>query len=496
MRHDGTMANSEILAASEPRSPIFGYRRHRPEETPLYPIIESALATLHDRMAERASSLPGFVSREFEDYLRCGRLEHGFVRVKCDGCRHELLVGFSCKRRGFCPSCGTSRMAESAAHLIDHVLPKVPIRQWVVSFPWPLRMLFAARPEALSRCLAVITRAIQTDLTQRAGLKVSSGARTGVVTVIQRFGSALNLNIHLHMLILDGVYTFENGGPRFHRLGAPDHDRLRRLLDRLIRRILRRLVADGLLIHESEQPWLELETDEAMDTLAAASIRYRIAVGPQTGRRTLTIVDPHLVRESGKKSMHKPLTASQDNFSLNAAVVCQPHQRQRLERLCRYVLRPPLSLDRLSVGVDGRVRYALKNPWQNGTTHVVFDADDFVARLAALVPRPRLHLTRYHGVLAPNSPYRSQLVPSPKSRDRRQASKQPCRSTTFAEKRAESDVGQLQPLTWAKRLKRVFDIDISVCPNCGGRLRVIGDVTEPDLIRKILNHVAQRGPPA
>jgi hypothetical protein len=89
-------------------------------------------------------------------------------------------------------------MVESAAHLIDYVLPDVPVRQWVLSFPWPLRMLFAARPDALSRCLSVITRAIQSDLTHRAGLKVSSGARTGVVTVIQRFGGALNLNIHLH----------------------------------------------------------------------------------------------------------------------------------------------------------------------------------------------------------------------------------------------------------------------------------------------------------
>jgi hypothetical protein len=76
---------------------------------------------------------------------------------------------FSCKKRGICPSCGARRMVETAAHLVDHVIPRVPVRQWVLSFPWPLRMLFAARPEALTRCLAVVIRSIETHLLQRVG---------------------------------------------------------------------------------------------------------------------------------------------------------------------------------------------------------------------------------------------------------------------------------------------------------------------------------------
>ena len=87
-------------------------------------------------------------------------------------------------------------MIETSAHLVDHVFPEVPIRQWVLSFPWPLRLLFATNPDALSRSLAVIVRAIQTDLTHRAGLTARSCARTGVVTLIQRFGSALILNAY------------------------------------------------------------------------------------------------------------------------------------------------------------------------------------------------------------------------------------------------------------------------------------------------------------
>ena len=85
-------------------------------------------------------------------------------------------------------------MVETSAHLIDHVIPAVPVRQWVLSFPWPLRLLFARQPNSLSQCLAVIIRAIETDLIHRAGLTRASGAQTGVVTLVQRFGSALNLN--------------------------------------------------------------------------------------------------------------------------------------------------------------------------------------------------------------------------------------------------------------------------------------------------------------
>ena len=154
------------------------YERHRPEETPLYRIVETYYPRFLARLEAEGGSLPAFVKREFDDYLKCGLLENGFLRVKCDACSHEHLVAFSCKRRGFCPSCGARRMIESAAHLIDHVLPEQPIRQWVLTFPYPLRFLFAAQPQVLSQVLGVVCRAISTDLLKRTGFTVASGART------------------------------------------------------------------------------------------------------------------------------------------------------------------------------------------------------------------------------------------------------------------------------------------------------------------------------
>ena len=113
--------------------------RHRPETTLLYQLVDAHYPAFTDQMAMHGTPLPEYVERELEDYLKCGRLEHGFLRVRCVSCHAEHLVAFSCKRRGFCPSCGARRMAESAALLVDEVLPEAPMRQWVLSFPFPLR---------------------------------------------------------------------------------------------------------------------------------------------------------------------------------------------------------------------------------------------------------------------------------------------------------------------------------------------------------------------
>jgi hypothetical protein len=299
------------------------------------------------------------------------------------------------------------------------------------------------------------------------------------------------------MMVLDGVYTLKNNRPCFHRVNAPDRSHLDKLLNRIIARVTRRLVKDGLLIPDSEQPWLDLEETDVLDTLNAASTRYRVAIGPGADRRTLTLKNPALIRTA---TLPKPFTVDRDGFSLNAAVSCQPNQRNQLERLCRYVTRPALCLERLSIDSDGKVVYELKHPFRDGTTHILFTPTDFIARLAALVPRPRANLTRYHGVFAPNSPFRKFIVPGSPKRARRKCKtstdSKPYESNPDSEQSNADPEPLTAPLSWAQRLKRVFEIDISVCPRCGGTLRVIADITDPDIIRTILDHLSQRAPPA
>jgi len=194
-----------------------GYERHQPEQTLFYQIIEQHYPDFRSAMEAQDRPLPSYVQDEFEVFLQCGRLENGFLRVRCEECKHEYLVAFSCKRRGFCPSCGARRMSESAALLVDDVFPAEPIRQWVLSFPFQLRFLFASHPALMGRVLGIVYRTLATHIIHKAGFTKST-AHTGAVTLIQRFGSALNLNVHFHILALDGVYAEDAYGKM--RFGA------------------------------------------------------------------------------------------------------------------------------------------------------------------------------------------------------------------------------------------------------------------------------------
>ncbi len=127
------------------------HARHDPSAAALHGLVRRHLASFLAVAAERSGRpLPRYVAEEFRAYLRCGVLAHGFARARCAGCGHEVLVAFSCKLRGVCPSCGGRRMSATAAHLTDRVRPEVPLRQWVLSVPFALRRVLARDPEALT----------------------------------------------------------------------------------------------------------------------------------------------------------------------------------------------------------------------------------------------------------------------------------------------------------------------------------------------------------
>jgi hypothetical protein len=427
------------------------YERRRPEETILHCLVREHLETFLAQVEARTGTdLPGFVKDEFGAFLECGILSHGFLRVRCADCAHEKLVAFSCKRRGFCPSCGARRMAETAAYLVDRVIPRVPVRQWALSFPIPLRILLAAHPELLTPLLRIVHRVITRFLLKQAGLKRAT-ADTGAVTLIQRFGSAANLNIHLHCLVLDGVYRRSGGEPVFEQARAPTHDELQGLLDKIIVRLMKLLTRRGYLVEEQGMTYLaDTGADHPWATLQAASCTYRIVFGPRAGQKVLSLRT--LAGRDEKPS--KVLCADAHGFSLHAAVRCGADQRKELERLCRYITRPALANERLSRNAKGQVVLRLKSPYRDGTTHIVMHPQEFMQRLAALVPRPRLHLIRFHGVLAPHAKLRPAVVP-----DVVQPASNPVHEHTHC---------QGARMSWARLLKRVFDIDLAHCPQCGG----------------------------
>lgn len=370
------------------------------------------------------------------------------------------------------------------------MIPAVPVRQWVLSLPIPLRLVLAAQPQWLTPVLRVVHRVIRRHLLGQAGLKADE-ADAGAVTLIQRFGSAANLNIHLHCLVLDGVYRRRTeGAPEFVPVPAPSDAALQAVLHTIIVRTMKLLTRQGALIEEQGQTWLadiDGESDEArsLKALQAAACTYRIALGARAGQKVLTL--------QGAKprdgSFRQALCADIEGFSLHAGVRCEAHERQALEQLCRYITRPALASERLQLNAAGQVVLRLKTPWRDGTTHVVMSPLEFMQRLAALVPRPRLHLIRFHGVLAPNARLRAQVV----------AQAVPPADQAVPPTECEGSGTPHRPTRpgWARLLKRVFDLDLEHCPNCGGTLSIIAAILEPAPIEKILTHLGlqARAPP-
>jgi len=368
-------------------------------------------------------------------------------------------------------------MADTAMHLADEVLPAVPIRQWVLSFPFRIRYLLAYDAKLCSAVRRIFVRTLLGWLRERGERAGIRAGRSGAVVVAQRFGSALNLNLHFHALVLDGVYSSASpfSRPVFQRAEPLTDQDVVELTTRLHRRILRYLTRCGRL-PKAEPDEDEVQPDEPLlAELYAASVQGRVAIGEKSGASV-----ERLGRRRDARPLFLPgeLCCDMDGFSLHAKVEIEAHDRDGLERLARYLARPPIATERLTQRSDGRVVYGLRRHWKDGTSAVVFDPLDFIARLAALVPRPRAHQLTYHGVLAPAAEWRDLIVPAGGRSIRKEPSQE---MATRALRPSRSK--------WAELLQRVFEIDALRCPYCGGKRKLIALLTDGQVVRKILAHL-------
>ena len=280
--------------------------------------------------------------------------------------------------------------------------------------------------------------------------------------------------------MLDGVYRRTEGEPVFQAARAPSRDELAALLEKIIARLLKMLTRLGYLIEEQGMTYMaDMDADNALASLQAASCTYRIVLGLRAGQKVLSLRT--LSGRDAKTSAG--LCAAAQGFSLHAGVRCGTHQRKELDRLCRNITRPAIANGRLKRDGAGDVVLQLKSAWRDGTTHIKMSPLEFMQRLAALVPRPRLHLIRFHGVLAPNAGLRAAIVPGPPEKPgddaAHDAHEAPAR------------------MSWARLLRRVFGIDLKHCPQCGGELKIIAAIEEPAVIVRILTHLGlpARAPP-
>jgi hypothetical protein len=404
------------------------------------------------------------VEKELRAFLDCGILANGFVQVHCDACGMDRIVPYSCKCRGFCPSCGGWRMADTAAHLVDRVFPEVPVRQWVLSVPFPLRYRLAYDSSLVRAVAQIFVRSVFSSIRRRAGVPASNReARCGAVGFIQRFSDALNLDPHIHLMSLDGNYIENsNGELAFRRVGPPSDAEVARVADRVHRRVTRLMEQRGLGqkadSDEVDSPRLD---EPLLAELYSASITGRVATGPRAGNRIARVGDGPDSEDAEMKSGR--CCAMVEGFSIHAGVCVPSRDRIRLERLLRYGLRPPLSTERLSLLADDRLRYKLKRRWSDGTTHVIYEPMELMERLAVLVPPPRFNITRFYGVLGPAATLRPSIVPEDKTNIAPTHPGCPARIETSKTDAAEtkSERGKKPRIySWAQLLKRVFEFDV------------------------------------
>ena len=487
-------------ATLEPRT----YARHRPETSALYVVVREHLETfLATVRAARGKDIPHYVEQELRRYLRCGILAHGFCRVACRVCRKEILVAYSCKCRGACPSCSARRMCGTAANLVAHVLPDVPVRQWVLTVPSEVRRVLALRPEALTAQNRIFVEEIGRWQKGKAQARGIEAGETGSVTFVQRFNSTLGNFVHLHILALDGVFVREGEGESlvFHEGPAPSREEIAAVAERVEKRMTRWLRRRGFV---DERPAEDRSNDAPDPTPVEACMQMSLFGGV-----FLRLADDGtpipLDDERFGAGTKSPWVAEVNGFNIHAGVTVRAGDRDGLEKLCRYGARPPFSLERMSLLPDGRVAYRLRKPRKNGATHLVLDPVHFLARIAALVPPPRYPLTRLAGVLAPHSTWRAAVVkygrdetttpPAPAPAKKRRKKKTdttskpapvPSAPRTSLGDAIVKPVGARIP--WAELLRHVYLEDVLAC-SCGGRREVIAAIDEPSAIRAILLHL-------
>jgi len=350
------------------------------------------------------------------------------------------------------------RMGETAALLVDHLLPEVNYRHVTLTFAGPLATRLGYNKTLLSKILQLAGRRIDSQL--RRNVKVQHGLASvaplhaGAFTVVQRFRFDLGLYVHAHMLLTDGAYQSNDSiageaDPEFFAADAWVIDDLKRIsgrLDQDIHKILE-----------------EFEDDHDQMGLASAAQLGRSlqAVGPSS-----TSAGSGLLYHGQYAALH--VTSGFDG-----------RDRKRLERQVRYMLRPACALDAVSKTSDGQVRLQLKSGRSTSISPT-----QLMARLAGLVPPPRFNMARYRGILSSRHHLRARIafdqtgsVSSPQ-----QLALLECKHGT--ERVAQTPKRPPTParIAWSQLLVRVFQLDVERCPKCEGKMKIKKAVLDPDLI--------------
>ena len=419
------------------------YTRRKPEEGILYNAVcqEWPKIRAASKAANDGHGLPDFIEDAVDDYRKCGDLKHGFVHVQCCSCKESLVIAFSCKQTGLCNSCDGKRMVSLGAHMVDEIIPKVRMRQWVITFPYDIRFLLAWN------------------------------------SVIQRMDQQCKLFVHWHILCAEGTWCETAKGPKFEPAPPLKQHVVQQVFEDVLKRIDRQIAKLPDPIEEPGKFMKDL--NPALSALLNNAMLGRQTSGKDAGK-------PQKVEFGKGPQVHniKPHgrnCCEADGYSLHANRTVARQDREGLEKLCKYLCRPAVPADRLEMAenpVGNRsIRIKLKTVKEGGITSVLVSPQDLVIRALAQIPLPFRKAVRYHGAFGGNSKIRPDVVPDGQKKKTKRKKAKACGMKDESTK-----------LTWEQALRRAFGWEVLNCL-CGGKRIVLAVVQKKVEIERFLRHL-------
>jgi len=409
------------------------YRPRRPRASPLWKCVQDHFSQFRaeypDRYAAKCGPLRPVVDDVIQRFACCGDLHEGFARVRCPDCRLEYLLAFSCKTRGFCPSCQQRRTVQTAQMLVEDVFAIVPRCHYVLSLPVALRTFFQ-RDRSLLKNLCRLANESLREWMQTA--LNETDAAPGVVLTLHTFGDYLNFHPHIHAIATDGL---------FDRAGVftplPEA-KLRALRDLFRAKVFRLLVQ-----------------------------RKRLS--------------PALV--------HKFMQWKHSGFNLFRSDPVKGTHRAELEKMAQYILRHSFAVEKMTYYTQsGRVIYHSRLNPSTRRNFEVFTATDFLAAITQHIPEKGAQTVKYYGYYSNKA--RSQRAKRTPCHAERSEVHPPTAGKSLESPPVSVPVRRKVPTrAWRDMIKRAWDVDPMLCPKCGGQMRLISLIEEDDVIEKILRHL-------
>ena len=407
------------------------YRSRKPKTSPLWQCLArhfgTFLNTYEDRYQPRHGFLRPIISEVVHKFLNCGDLERGFARVRCDHCKHEYLLAFSCKGRWFCPSCHQKKVQLFGALLTETILFPVPHRHFTFGIPKMLRPYFRFNRDLLKDLCRIAHKCLLEYMRTTLDLP---DALPGAVMAIHTFGEYLDFHPHLHAMVADGLFVRSG---LFH-----------------------------VLPYASLKPLEEL--------FRAQVITFLVNKG------LLPVARANMLRDW----VHS-------GFNVHRSRRVLPDEREDLERLAQYIIRNPFAVEKMQIAVpnlanpDGSVLYRSGMNEKIHRNFEIFTPCDFIAAITQHIPDKSFQLVRYYG-------WYSNKMRGQRDKQAVEDAKAAGNAIEIIDV-SKHQPRRIPSAKWRELIKKVWEADPLLCPKCSNEMRIVSLIDDSAVIKHMLRHL-------